>query len=281
MNKKKQLIIAIVIGVAALLLNKVYIDQNIKDQIKSQNKIQIVRAKQRLQKGVPLRRNMVEAKWVPESYAPMARIRWEQLSQYEGLDLNTDVIQGDYVLQNYFKTDVSTAASLSAQVSGQNFRAISLPVDETNSLAGSIVSGDRIDIVFTFSNPYSHQFVSSVLLQNVPVLSTGSYVLNEVGDRVGAQRYNTLTLRLSAQDALKLNYARQQGKISILLRNPKDDSLINIPAIGSVEDLLTTEEKERIKTVPTGPLSGNYDENFKEQIKTLMEGQRKQQGQVK
>lgn len=279
-RKQNQLIIAVVIGVAVLFFNKSYLDNRI-SEYKDQKQIEVIRAKQAIPAGSLLRSSVVERVKVPERYAPKARITADQLSQYSGLEFSVDVVKGDYILQSYFKTAAVSGATLSAQLDGENYRAISLPVDDTNSFDRSIVTGDKIDIVFSFSRPPIDHRISIVLLQNVPVIATGSYSsseqeLGEGGER--AKRYNTLTLRVTAQDALRLNYARQEGKLSVLLRNPKDNQVLDLPAIGTVLDLLSPGDKERVQETEKEQLEATkmQEEQYKEQIKSLMDMQRQQ-----
>ena len=281
MNKKqKQLIFALILGSVVLFGNKSYLDSRI-SQYRNQKMVAVVSANQLLKAGDVLRSSMVQKQLVPEIHAPRARIGWSALNQFLGQELSTDVLEGDYVLQNNFRTIGTVGATLSEQLEREGFRAITLPVDETNSLARSIVTGDKIDIIFTFNAPPLQQKVSMVLLQNVSVIATGSYSVSEqeLGVRAGRlKRYNTLTLRASAEDALRLNYARQEGQISLLLRSPRDNSDLEINPIGSVLALLNTEQQSALKEMQDKQqvASRAEGERFKEQIKALMELQRSQ-----
>lgn len=162
------------------------------------------------------------------------------------IPLATKVLAGDYILETAFTSVGVVGKTLSQQLEGDEFRAITMPVDETNSLARSLVTGDRIDIIFNSrSLPNLRQKVSSILLQNVPIISTGSYsaASQELGDSSKGGRYSTLTLKLTAQDAARLNYARQAGTISLMLRSIRDNKILDLAPITNIQDLLSAADK--------------------------------------
>ncbi len=281
MSKGKQLIIALVIGGIALFGNKTYLESRVRE-LSPKKFTTVVRAKNRIRAGTRISNSMLQATRVPEKYLPKARVRWADKDQLIGQELGVDVLKGDYLLESYFTVGGTIGRTLSQQLAGDNSRAINLSVDETNSLSRSIVSGDRIDLIFSFNLPVVNQKVSLTLLQNVLVLSTGQYsqIEQELGAKGGRpKRYNSLTLKVSPQDAIRLNYARQVGKINIMLRNVQDGELLNLPPVGSVADLLTPGDKEELaKLVQRLQVQGGNDgDRLKKQLSTLLELQRQQQ----
>jgi pilus assembly protein CpaB len=64
--------------------------------------------------------------------------------------------------------------------------------------------------------------VSSTILENVKVLSTGRQVATGQTVDPRAPRSPVVTLLLTPADAQKLELAKNQGKISLSLRNPLD-----------------------------------------------------------
>jgi pilus assembly protein CpaB len=276
-TKNKQLLLALVAGVAAVVGNNFYVNQEI-EQYKPKEYIAVFRAKKPIKAGVPLTPELMEVVRIPKNFAPKSALREEERSSALGQPVNTSISQGDYLLNTYFSVQGAVGDRLSQQVDTANFRAVSLPVDETNSLARSIETGDRIDIIFTFSLPGIASKFSTLLLQNVPVIATGSYSAaeQELGGR-GTGRYNSLTLRLAPLDAMRLNYARQNGQISILLRKQDDNSAVELKPIMSLKDILPASEQEAIeKAVQQAANSSFGNEKFKEQVRELLEKQRLQ-----
>lgn len=265
--------IAVVIALVAVFANKAYISSEL-DKLRPKKTLTLVRAKNPIQAGDQLRAKDVDkVQDIPLAYAPKVAIAASELDSYLGQELTVDVPAGDYILENYFTVRRAVGNKLSDQVEGENFRAITLPVDQTNSLAGSIVTGDKVDLAFTFTVAGVPGKLSTVLLQNVPVIATGSYSVmeQEVGDRGGrAKRYNSLTLLLSAYDAHRLNFARQVGKIDILLRNAKDNANFGFTPISNVTDVLTGPDKELVERLIQSSSEGKLSEADKEAVKNQL-----------
>ena len=282
MDKKKQLLLALLLGVIAVFGNQTYLESRI-SELAPKKYVKIARARTRIKAGTRIASSMLDQAEVPENFLPLTAIKWESRENFVGQELLVDVLKGDYVLESYFTSGTVVGRTLSQQLDSDNYRAINLPVDETNSLARSVVVGDRIDIVLTFLMPIISQKVSVVLLQNVPVLSTGRYSqvdqeLGLPGERGG--RYNSLTLKLLPAEAVRLNYARQIGSISILLRGPTDNEILNLSPVGTVGDLLSPADQEKlaelVAKLKDTALAVSDNEKLSEQLSTLLEMQRKQ-----
>ncbi len=280
-TKPKQLIIAVVIGIVALFVNKWFIDSKL-DEVRPRDNISVMVAKRVIPAGTPLSRSMFDLKSVPKNFAPKSVITGEAFSSTEGQEAVSTILAGDYLMEASIGAGGVEGGVLSQQLTGDNSRAITIPVDEPNSLSRSIVTGDRIDIIFTFAVPVLNQQMSTLLFQNIPIIATGSYSVAEEqqgGRGPKVRNYGTITLKLSAQEALRLNYARQAGKINIILRNGADNAVIDLPAVAGIMDLLSAADKQAIDRMLKLPgMQGGDGEKMKEQIREMMELQRKQQG---
>lgn len=287
MNKKKQLIVAILIFVLAFLGTQSYIDSQL-EQYKEKKFVNVIRAKKSMDAGDTLSPAVIEQARIPEQYVPKARIRWEEKDQYMQLPLATKVLAGDYVLETAFSSIGVVGKTLSQQLESEDFRAVTIPVDENNSLARSIVTGDRIDMLFTFALGSAREKITTLLLQNVSVISTGSYsaAAQELGENSKAGRYNTLTLKLSALDAARLNYARQAGNISLMLRSVQDNKLIDLSPMIGIQDVLSASDKAVVARLlqdskqNNNPTGEKAEVLMREQAKAVLEMQKKQNQSV-
>lgn len=97
-------------------------------------------------------------------------------------------------------------------------RAVTIPVDDMNSLAGMLQPGDQIDLFVSFQ--HAGERVTAPLLQQMRVLATGHRQEDEAWESGG--RYATVTLEATPEEAVRLIAARQQGSISALLRHGTD-----------------------------------------------------------
>lgn len=105
---------------------------------------------------------------------------------------------------------------------GAGRRAITMPVDAINAVAGLLKPGDLIDLYVSFD--YQRRRITAPLLQGVQVLATGLDTMAADGqsDRVGSGSFGTVTLDTSPEDAVKLVAARQGGVITSVLRRSDD-----------------------------------------------------------
>ena len=275
-SKRKHLLIAVVIGLVVAYLNNWYLNVQ-SQQSDDKDRQEYVRVTKTIQAGTAVTNALVKAEKVPKKFAPGCAVRWGDLDSYIGQEVATTLNTGDYLCAGAIKDRLETHDKLAEQLDdgGQNMRAINLPVDETNSLARSIVTGDRIDIILLFTVPLTSQKMSAVLMQKVPVIATGTYSVSEQ-DR-GVRRYNSLTLKVSAEQAVALNYARQVGKISIMLRGTKDPEIVQLSPISSVADILSPADREIVqKVIAQSRPQGPDPDKFRDQVKEIFELQRKQ-----
>ena len=248
-SNKNMFIIACVLGLIAFLGNSMYWGDRIA-QLSDKKMVTVVRAKSAIKPGQPLAGKMIEQAKVPEAYKPVSAIPWERKEMFLQQEVGIEIPAGDYVLESAFVSRTAVGRKLSDQLEGQGFRAFTIPVDDLNSFSRSIVAGDNIDIVFTFTVPALKQKISTILLPNVPIIATGGYSAAELerGDKTGkGGKYNTITMKLPIEDAFRLNYARQAGTISLLLRSSRDTDKVQISPISGVQDILSASEKERIE----------------------------------
>lgn len=114
---------------------------------------------------------------------------------------------------------------------GDDCRAVTMPVNGISSVNGFIQPGSRVDVVLTAtedamgivtgssnSTRGKKDVVSSVILQNAPVIAVGRDF--ELG--AGKASYSSLTLNLPKRAAIMLIQAKSMGQITYLLRNVCD-----------------------------------------------------------
>jgi pilus assembly protein CpaB len=111
------------------------------------------------------------------------------------------------------------------------YRAVSVQITDVSGVAGLIQPSSRVDVLFTRPGSMA-EATTATILQNVKVLSTGR--LTQAGQTVDprAPKSPVVTLVLAPEDAQKLELAKNEGKISLSLRNPLDAS--QSPSTGPV-----------------------------------------------
>lgn len=148
------------------------------------------------------------AQWVGSDTLPAVRHR-----ELEGMVLTTALRAGDAVLPAH---TLRPQSAFSTQLAPGR-RAITLPVDQVNSLSGLLQPGDLIDLYVSFD--HQRKRLTAPLLQSMLVLATGRETRMAEPD---GQGYSTVTLDAGPEDVVKLVAARQGGTLTAILRHPDD-----------------------------------------------------------
>jgi pilus assembly protein CpaB len=183
--------------------------------------VRVIVPKQDLPKGTPLTEAAVASREVPADWAHSNAITPQQFERVENQKLAYPAARGEMILWSMLEGQ--RAPSFSARLPAGR-RAITVPVDEVNSISGMLQPGDRIDIMVSARK--DNRAYMFPLLQNVVVLATGSQAV-AAGDTSGKdgsskRTYTTITLDASPQDAQRVLAAREIGKLAALLRSPGD-----------------------------------------------------------
>jgi Flp pilus assembly protein CpaB len=131
-------------------------------------------------------------------------------------------------------TSASGAEGIASTIQ-PGFRAMSVPFTDATGVAGLIQPRARVDVLYTRTGN-AVEAITVTVLEDVEVLSIGtktavdSAAMQAPGtatkSTVGSGGQNrTATLLLTPEQAQKLELAKNQGKISLSLRNPTDRSL--------------------------------------------------------
>ena len=190
--------------------------------------MQIVVAKRDLAKGEQASTDTMAVREVPREYLPASAITPERFDSFAGARLAAAMRAGEPLLSGGLEgADPSTfAAKVPAGI-----RAITVAVDEVNSLSGMLQPGDRIDLLLSVrlpgaSMPPLGQEVTRPLMQDLRVLATGRQVRPGHDER-SARAFTAITIEVSPDQAQKLVVAQRIGKLTAMLRNPQDRAPID------------------------------------------------------
>jgi pilus assembly protein CpaB len=187
---------------------------------------QVVVAKVDIARGVKLDNTNVAVRNVPTEFSHSVAVTPDDFPRIDGQALAYPVKAGEMILWGLMETQ--KAPTFSARVEAGR-RAMTVPVDEINSISGLLEPGDMIDLIATVDQ--NGKKLTFPLLQRVHVLATGQ---RQVDDAVGdSHQYTTVTIDTTPAQAQNLIVARDIGKLTALLRNPDD----NLPIGAEVNDL--------------------------------------------
>jgi len=184
---------------------------------------QVVVARRALERGDVVSADTMAVREVPAEYLSATAIKPDRFDGYVGARLVAPMRAGEPLLSGSLEgADPST---FSAKVR-EGIRAITIGVDEVNSLSGMLQPGDRIDLLLSVRMPSGAstplaQEVTRPLMQDLRVLATGRQV-RPGGDQRTARTFTAITVEVSPVQAQKLVVAQRIGKLTATLRNPQD-----------------------------------------------------------
>lgn len=179
-------------------------------------KINVVVAKRDLSKGTRLSTDIVAVRSIPQDYAHASAILPQQFDRVEGQPLAYDVKGGEEIVWSLLEP--KRPPTFSAHVESGR-RAMTVAVDEINSISGMLEPGDLIDLMLTVDQ--KGKKVTVPFMQGVHVMATGTRAVDDpkTGER---KTYSTVTLDADPTQARNIIVARDAGRITALLRNPQD-----------------------------------------------------------
>ena len=161
-----------------------------------------------------------EVYWPRDKVPPQAISDTSELRDFYA---SADIAEGTPLLRSHLTRE---AVGITLPLTPGN-RAVSIEVDATAGVEGFALPGTKVDVVLT--HPVDNNMVSQIIVQNARVLSYGGdptpqdQLTSQRGRGVVRETERTITLDVSPQDALKIQTARQLGKLSLMLRAPDDN----------------------------------------------------------
>lgn len=216
------LIVSVMLGLVAALVARSYMSNRI-EEIESGFKgkmVEVVVAKADLERGAILTPETVAIRQVPAEFFHEQAITPANYESAAGETLAFGAKSGQLILWPMLQEKKAPAFSHRVEVGR---RAMTVPVDEISSISGMLEPGDMIDLMVTVDR--SGRKITLPLLQNVQVLATGQRSIDD--PKSGERReYSTVTLDTTPKQAQQVIAAREEGRITALLRNPQDKEML-------------------------------------------------------
>ncbi len=112
----------------------------------------------------------------------------------------------------------------------QGMRACAVKVDEVVGVAGFVTPGMRVDVLVSGNppgTPGADGTMTKTILQNIQVLSAGTDIQRDAEGK--PQQVQVVNLLVTPEQAEKLSLASNQLKIQLVLRNPLDTQIAQVP----------------------------------------------------
>lgn len=212
------LIGAILAGLAGWYLSNRFIEDSLESHKekfdKGQEKIKVVVAAADLATGVSINASNAVLREMPKAYVHRDAITEVTFPQIVGRQLLYPLGSGDPVLSAH--VSLSEYRSFS-DIIPKGMRAITIPIDSTNSISGFLSPGNFVDLLITLRSGSKPQ--TTQLLSAVKVIATGQNIDNGLAP---TRNFNEITLGVTPFDAARITHAMSIGKITVVLRTQDD-----------------------------------------------------------
>jgi pilus assembly protein CpaB len=191
--------------------------------------------------GDPIDASMVSLQEWPKDKIPPGAI--SQLEDLEGRRPRTAIIQGEPLLEAKLLAPGQLADPI-AQIPPE-MRLVTVKVDAETSAAGLLSPGDRVDVQLFVHRDTRHGIdepKTKIILQNIRVYAVDQAVQRSADGGESRTVAKTISLLLTPKQAGKVHLAEKVGEISLIPRNPDDESLADYDEL-TVEDLLSDSDK--------------------------------------
>ena len=222
-------LLSIGLGLVGMYYSRTYIEDKVdfyKTQLeKTEPMVEVIVPGRPLLQGEILVEDDLLIRPVPVTYADQNALLEANYADAVGKELAFDIDQGKPLLWAHLEG--GRARTFSGMVP-EGARALTVRVDEINSISGFLQPGDRIDLLMTHG--LSAQNVVFPLIEKLEVIATGLQTRVDRNANGVRRSFSTITVNVSPDDAQKITLAQKLGKLTAVLRNPDDvDSLLTSP----------------------------------------------------
>jgi len=189
-----------------------------------QEMVALVVAKRALRRGETVGPETMAVRNVPREFAPGGAVEPARFETVLGGRLLAAMQPGEPLLPSVVASVES--GGISSRVR-PGVRAMTIAVDEVNSLSGMLQPGDRIDLMLSVRPPATEGVmqaeVTRTVMQGVTVMATGRQSRAGLGDDgIPGRPYTSITVEVEPEQAQRLVVAQRSGKLTAVLRNPDD-----------------------------------------------------------
>lgn len=233
-------VLSLIIGVVGVYYSKHYIEEQIafyKGQLeKSEPMVNVVVPVRALARGEIVLKDHLSLMEIPERYADSNAVNDSNFDVAIGQRVSYDIDEGRPLLWAHLEGGISP--TFSGKVP-DGLRAMTVRVDEVNSISGFLQPKDRVDLLLTHDKGEEQEIVP--LIERLEVIATGVQTLVDKNATDGKRTFSTITVQVTPRQAKEVTLAQDVGKLTAMLRNPEDDSPLLNEAM-NVSDLLGLEK---------------------------------------
>jgi len=244
-EKQKLILIGgIVLGIGAIVMVKLYLDQQQRDLAErakaaiasmQSNQTAVLVAKQDIPQGAVIETEMLDTSIVPNKFVQPQAVT--SLDRIAGMVTVAPISKGEQISLSKLTNEKKSGGGDLAGVTPSGKRAITIVADNVASLSGMVKPGDYVDVLAIIAIPTQGQNGQVInqttvipLFQNILVLAVGQDtggVASTTGRYSEAAPSSSggndlITLALGSQEANLVAFVQEQGKMRLVMRSPAD-----------------------------------------------------------
>ncbi len=238
-RSRKQLLmfgLSLALGGGGVYYSKQYIEEQVsyyKGQLdKTETMVEVVVPNRKMVRGEVLLASDLSVRKIPEKYADTNAVNGSTYDVAIGQRIDFDIDEGRPLLWAHLEGGLTPTFSGKVE---EGLRAMTVRVDEINSISGFLQPRDKVDLLLSFGSGSNQQ--NFPLIQRLNVIATGVQTLVDKSSGGSTRSFSTITVHVTPKDGQKITLAQQVGKLTAMLRNPDDESPMSEAAM-TVSELL-------------------------------------------
>lgn len=234
---KKVYLLALASAIIASITVFFYVNSNENGMVYSSlKKANVIVANTEIPKGTIISSSLVSEKMIPiEAVNPTAIT---DIKKVLGMVATNDILSGEQINTKRLADKGEKSTSGLSYELPKGFCAMTVPVDENTSVGNNIQKGDKVDVIQILSKTLSNNITimePTYLFNDIQVIRVGTIAeqsssaqsenstnknttSNTQNAPTNSNIYKSVTLVLTSEQALNLNYALANGSIKLVLK---------------------------------------------------------------
>jgi len=244
MNRKRLVFIGLASIVLGSLVSSTVYRHLQRRMIPERSGVYVVVAARNLMPGQKLEEQDLRMVRYPGDFLPpdVLHAQAGAVGRWTGVPL----VQGDFVTASKLSDEGGLPSLIPV-----GMRAAPVSVNDVVSVAGFVKPGTLVDVLVTGQAPDSHKLQTITVLQNVRVVAAGTQLQHTASNET--REAHVVTLLVSPEDAEKLTLATQEGRIQLIIRNPRDVSQDKRPPAQDLYDAAPKRKPVKVKYIAPPP----------------------------
>ena len=215
--------LSLALGAIGVLYSRHYIESRIehyRGQLeRTEAMVEVVVPNRPIRRGDVIAAEMLSMRSIPEKYADSHTVNGSNYEVAVGQRADFDVDEGRPLLWAHLEGGLTP--TFSGKVP-EGLRAMTVRVDEINSISGFLQPRDRIDLLLAHGHGAAREIVP--LIERLDVIATGVQTVADKAADGSRRSFSTITVQVTPEEAQRITLAQQVGTLTAMLRNPDDDA---------------------------------------------------------